>query len=302
LNAGCKKFARRVYATDSRGSLSIDVATLADARATYSLLTLFGEGAIHDGPPGESYTSSANAILFAQGREWIRLIGRGVPAELMMRIARSMSNRIDSNEEAIPSLIAHLPAPGYDPSSLRYFTGLKLYEAYAGNQARKYLKVGSEVEVAEARYSMAGRAGDLFLLSFPTPQVAEEYFEVLLPAMNPAKTGANSLYAKRVGPLVALLEGDIDPGSADRILHRLKFEYSIRWIYDKSNQAKIIWGVPTRILGTVVKSLLFVALLCLASVVAGTGLAFLRFGLRRRAAGNSADQPEQTDLIRLRLK
>ena len=301
LNAGCEKLVRRVYATENEGALTIDAATLADARAAYSLLTLLGDSVLHDGPPGVSYTSTDHAVLFAKGREWVRLKGPGVSANLMMRIAKSMSNRIDSNERTIPSLIAHLPPPGYDSASLRYFTQLNLYETYAGDRAEKFLKVSSAVEVAQARYSVADRTGNLFLLGFPTPQVAEEYFEAL-PTMNAVKNSVKTLFAKRVGPLVAILEGDFDPGSADRILHPLKYEYSIRWIYDERNQTKIVWGVPTRILGTVVKSLLFVAMLCLVSVVAGAGLAFLRFGLRRHAAGNSSDQTEQTDLIRLRLK
>jgi hypothetical protein len=198
-------------------------------------------------------------------------------------------------------VIAHLPSPGYDPLSLRYFPELKLYEEYSGNESRNYLKAKSAVEIASAHYALEGRTGDLLLLSFPTPQVAEEYFEGFS-GLTMAQSGEHTLYSKRVGPLVAVLEGDFDSALADRILDPLRFEYSIRWIYDLRNQTKVIWGIPTHILGTVVKSLLFVALLCLVSIAAGAGLAFLRFGLRRHRSSGSADHPEQTEIIRLRLR
>jgi len=301
LDAGCDKYARRVYATENEGSVSIEVATLVDAPAAYSLLTLLGDSGAQDGPPGDAFTSIADTILFAKGREWIRLKGRGVSQELMDQIANSVGNRIESEKQRIPSLIAHLPSPGYDPSSLRYFPGLKLYETYVGSQARKYLNFNSDAEIVQARYTLEDRTGNLFLLSFPTPQVAEEYFEVM-PGLNFVEDSENVLYSKKVGPLVAILEGNLDPGLADRILDPLKYEYSIRWIYDKRNQTKIIWGVPTHILGTVVKSLLFVALLCLMSVIAGAGLAFLRFGLRQRRSGDSPGQQEQTEITQLRMR
>jgi hypothetical protein len=184
---------------------------------------------------------------------------------------------------------------------LRYFPGLKLYEKFAGNTSANALRVKSDIEIAQARYSLEDRAGDLLLLSFPTPQVAEEYFEEF-PGLTRSKSGERALYTKRVGPLVAILEGDFDSVLADRILNPLKFEYSIRWIYDMRNQTKIVWGIPTHILGTVVKSLLFVALLCLLSIAAGAGLAFLRFGLRGHGSGNSPDHPDPNEIIRLRLR
>ena len=101
---------------------------------------------------------------------------------------------------------------------------------------------------------------------------------------------------------MALLEGAFDPRTAESILRPLKFEYSVRWIYDKNNENRIVWGIPTPILGTVVKSLFFVALLCLVSIAAGAGFAFFRFALREHGSGGAADQSEQTDIIRLRLK
>ncbi len=248
MAGGCRKYARRVYDTEDSGSLSIEIATLADARSAYSLLTLLAQSGIQGGPPGEAFSSTADTVLLVKGSEWTRLKGRSVSPGLMQRVAASVSNRIASSEQGIPSLIAHLPSPGYDPSSLRYFPGLKIYERYSGNESRNYLKVKSDIEIAQAHYALEDRAGDLLLLSFPTPQVAEEYFDEF-PGLSMAKNGEHTLFSKRVGPLVAVLEGDFDSVLADQILDPLKFEYSIRWIYDSATRQKsfgefqhIFWG------------------------------------------------------------
>ncbi len=51
-DVGFEKYAKRVYSLGNSGSLSIEVVTLRDARAAYSILTLLRSVNIQDGPPG----------------------------------------------------------------------------------------------------------------------------------------------------------------------------------------------------------------------------------------------------------
>jgi hypothetical protein len=282
------------------GSLSIEAVTLEDSRAAFSLLTLLRDSSIQSGPPGDAFTTTQDGIRFAQGREWVRIQGQGTTEDLVKRVAISVSHRIGSGRQAPPSLVSHFPKLGYDASSLRYFTGSKCYESYSGAMADRYLKFRSDMEIAQARYSLENQSGMLSLLSFPTTQVAEEYFAELAGPKSAQKNGPG-VYAKRAGPIVALLEGSFDPGPADKILSPLKFSYSIRWIYEK-RKPTTIWGVPAGILGTVVKSLLFVALLCVASVATGVVLAVFRWMLRQYVPNNFLDRPERTEITRLRLR
>ena len=300
-DVGFDKYARRDYSVGTSGSLSVEVVTLRDARAAYSALTLLRGSDIQDGPPGDFFTAATDGMRFAQGREWVRIQGRDIPGDLLKRVASSVSNRIGSGRQKAPSLISHLPKLGYDARSLRYFPGMKAYRSYAGGATAEYLKPNSDAEMAQARYSLDDRAGMLFLLSFPTAQVAEEYFANLAGPQSAEKHG-NGLYAKRAGPLVAILDGSFDPSSADRILSSIRFSYSVRWIYEKRVKPTIIWGVPTGILGTVVGSLFFVVLLCGVSMLAGVGFAVVRFVLRGYASDNSPDRLEQTEITQLRLR
>jgi hypothetical protein len=301
LDVGLDKYQRRVYTVGPSGSLSIEVVTLRDSRAAYSLLTLLRNSSLQDGPPGDAFTLTADGIRFAQGKEWVRIQGRGASEDLIKRVANSISNRIGTGRHKPPALISHFPRPGYDASSLRYFPGLKSYESYASGMIAEPLQFNSDMEIAQARYLLENQAGVLSLLNFPTAQVAEEYFSELTGPKGAEKTGT-AMYAKKAGPIVAILEGTFDPVSADKILGSIKFSYSIRWIYEKRNKPTTIWGVPVGILGTVVRSLFFMALLCGVSIAAGVGFAVFRFVLRGYAPQNPLDRPERTEITQLRLR
>jgi len=300
-DVGFEKYAQRVYEVSKTGTLSIEIVSLKDYRAAYSLLTLLRDSNLRDGPPGDAYTAAADGIRFAKRRDWIRMRASGVPEDLLKRVAGSVSNRLGPEKQEIPSLISHLPRPGYDASSLRYFPGLESFENFAGSKAGAFLKFQSDVEIAQARYSLGTRSGVLSLLNFPTPQVAEDcYADLTANGARYASAAGGAIYTKRVGPIVAALEGSFDPAAANTILDPIQFRYSVRWIYEKSSSPATIWGVPAGILGTVVRSLFFVVLLCGVSIVAGAAFAFFRFALRGRSSDNILDR--QSEITRLRLR
>jgi hypothetical protein len=298
---GFDKYRRRIYSNKNTASLSIEVITFQDSRAAFSILTLFRKSDLQNGPPGDKASSTLDSICFAHGRELVRIQGHGFAQDFLARVAISVSNRIGPIHPKVPSLVSHLPELGYEATSLRFFSGLGTYDAYYKNIIGPYLKLDSDLEIAQASYRLENQTGFLWLLSFPTTAAAEEYFAapVIFKSIN---NNGNSLFTKRAGPLIAILKGDFDPTSANKILGSLKYSYSIRWVYDKRNQSKTIWGIPTRILETVVDSLLFAALLCVVSFVVGFGFAVLRFILRRRANQKSIQQTEQDEIIQLRLR
>ncbi len=298
-DVGFEKYSRRVYKA-AGSEISIEVVTLIDSRAAFSLLTILRSSNLEEGPPGDRFAFDADTLRFAQGRNWIRIEGRGAPADLLRRIAISMSNRIGSQKRKPPSLISHFPNPGYDPSSLRYFVGPDSFKAHSETRPGGYVEFASGMELAQARYSLQNQTGILSLSIFPTTQVAEGYYSELAGVAS-KKESAVRTYAKRAGPLVAILEGSFEPAVADRILDSLQYSYSIRWIYEKP-KGKTVWGIPTAILGSVVNSLLFVALLCVTSIVLGAGYAIFRVILRGHAPNNPLDRPERTEITRLKMR
>jgi len=299
---GFEKYARRVYSLANIGSLSIEVVRLSDARAAYSLLTLLRKADISAGPPGEWFAASGNSVIFARGDYWVRIQGDSGPEDLSKRVAVSVSNRIGKRETGVPRLISHFPKTGYDSSSVRYYLGRKAYDSYASAAAGRHLRFESNMEVAQAQYSIQDMKGLLSLVSFPTSQLAEEYFEEMA-GMERSSVDASKIYLKRAGPLLGILEGSFDSGTANKILSSIQFRYTVKWIYDNNSRsnARTIWGVPMPILGTVVRSLILTALLCGISLFAGVGFAVFRLLLRSYAPHNYLDNPERTEIIRLKI-
>lgn len=297
-DVGFEQYARRAYSLTTGGTLSIEVVTLKDSKAAYSLLTLLRKSSVAPGPPGEFYSEDGSSLIFARGYFLVRLQGE-TPLDVVKRVATSVSNRIGQRETALPSLIAHFPQNGYNPSSLRYFLGPRSYDAFSIAQSGSHLKFESGMEIAQARYAVNNQTGLLSLISYPTHEMAEGYQESL---EGPGPNAGYKVYVRRAGPLVGLLEGSFDPVTADGLLSSIHFTYAIKWIYDKNNRSTgTIWGVPMPILHTVVRSIVLVALLCLLSLVAGVSFAFFRVWLRRYAPHNILDRPERTEMTRLKL-
>jgi hypothetical protein len=291
----------RTYEVTDGTKLQIDIVSLADSRAAYSMLTLAREGPVDAGVLGDGFCPEASGFTFCRGSRWVRISGTADPL-LMQRIGMSVANRIGGVRGVVPAAVKHLPLAGRREDSLRYFVSAQSFSRYSPTSPITALSLPPDVEIACAGYAAEGWNADLTLLTFPTAQVAEEFLERFSRGAPAPSVASNRLFTRRSGPLVAVLDGMADARKADEFLGKIQYTYSIKWIYDRRNQSgATIWGVPVGILGTVVRSLALTALLCLASVLLGLGMASFRVWLRGYAPNNFLDRPERTELIRLKL-
>jgi hypothetical protein len=298
--AGAQRYAARVYAVPG-GTLSIEVVAMKDAKAAYSVLTLLRKTSAAAGPPGDWFAPSENETQFARGNFWVRIRGNGDP-DLARRVATSVSNRIGEREPAAVSMISNLSPDGCDTSSLRYFLGPLGFKGFGRPIAGGALQFKPDMEAAQVGYAIGDRHGLLTLVSLPTTPLAEEYFDQIAASLATAPRLGEKVYTRRAGPVLAFLEGNFDPQSADQILESVQYTYSIKWIYDKKNRGSgTVLGIPMGILGTVVRSLVLTALICGASLLLGVGLALFRVFIRGYAPNNFLDRPERTEIIRLKI-
>jgi hypothetical protein len=296
---GFLKYYQRTYSGKDT-SLDLEIFELLDSRASYALLTLLRKAQIESGPPGDFYAKTSDGICFSQGRRFVRIHSLELPAGIQDKAAVSISKRMAIEHGEPPSVISHLPQSGYDSSSLRYFPAISAYKNYVNGKSAAFINTQYDMEIAQARYFADSRSGMLFLLKLPTPELAEAYFaELAIPSA--LQADGLSVYANRAGPLVAILEGNFDPRSADKLLKSVKFSYSVRWVYEKKNNTKIIWGVPIGILGAVVNSLLFVAILCVASMFLGAIVAVVRYLFSSLSTKHSSGDDNETHISQLRL-
>ena len=300
-DVGFDRYTQRTYNAENSGILSIEVVSLIDARAAYSLMTILQTSDVHEGPPGDAYSSSSGSILFCNGRRWVRIRGEEIPDTLLLRVAVSVSNRIGAPEGKLPSLIALLPEAGLDISSLRYFPGTKSFTSYFKSNSDSIVHILSDMEIARARYDRNNQSGILSLLKFPTHQLAEEYFAELS-LVEPTYDKNSRVYFRRVGPLLGVLEGSFNSETAEDILSPIQYSYTVQWIYNKSAKSTTVWGIPVSILSSTVLAFFIVVVACISSILAGIGLAACRFLLRRLFPKNPLDNPKRTEITRLKLQ
>ena len=273
--------------------LSIEIFTLLDSTAAYSLLTLLGESPVQPGPPGDAFTAGSDGFLFARSRIFVRILGKDgnvAPKELLEKSAAVIGAKTERlSGGARPGLIEYFPPDGYDASSLRYFPSRDAYNTWTGGKAPEYINTNYDVEIATARYLAGNRRGTVSMLKFPTPELAEEYYDELAALVATVPDGL-SIYARRAGPLVACLEGDFDPVSAGRLLSEVKFSYSLHWIdEDGGNGGRIVWGIPSVILLTVANSLILCLVITIFAVLLGLALGAGNFALRQYRDKHSAE-------------
>lgn len=297
---GFDRYARRTYAVENSGSLSIEVVTLIDFRAAYSLLTLLRGSDIHDGPPGDAFVTAPGTVLFCHGRRFVRIRGSHAADALLHRVAASVSNRIGKPERKLPSLISHLPENGLDLSTLKYFPGTEAFETFLPESSLGIIRVLSDMEAARAHYSIENQEGVLSLLKFPTHQLAAEYFSSISTAET-SDAVDHRVYLRRIGPLLCILEGSFTSEQADALLSPIQYSYSVQWIYDKKADSSIVWGIPVHILNSTVWSFFLVVMVCIVSILAGIALAGFRLLLRRYFPKNPLDNPKRTEMTRLKL-
>jgi hypothetical protein len=111
----------------------------------------------------------------------------------------------------------------------------------------------------------------------------------------PPSSGAVSM-AKRTGPIIALVRGNISRGDANKILSAVNYDANVTW-NENTGQSK-----RDNIGNVVVAALSLAAVLFLISVGAGAVFGFGRFflpRLRPRKAGETRDDGE---MIRLDLR
>lgn len=298
-DVGFREYAQRDYAAGDSGSLSIEIVTLIDYRAAYSLLSLLRASEIITGTPGDAHASGPDSLMFCKQRNWVRIVGHGVPDALIQRVAASVSGRMGNSEGKLPSLISYLPESGLQADSIEYFPDAKAFADYHPSPLLGVNPELYEMEIAQAGYRTDNRSGALSLLKFPTAEMAEGYFSDF--SSTALRSGDSGVFFRMSGPLVSVLQGSFRTADAWKILDSIHYSYSVQWIRDNKSQYKIVWGIPVPILNTTVLSFFFSLILCVFSILVGGIIAGFRLLLRRFVPNNPLDDPERTEITRLKL-
>ena len=209
---------------------------------------------------------TANELIVTHGNYVLEFQGFKPAAKDLQGLYQQLP-KLD--ESPLPALINYLPSGGLIPNSERYIIGpVSLENFYPGIQAGvAAFHLGSEAGIAAFR--SGSREMKLAVFSFPTPNLARERLAEIqkLP-------GA---FAKRSGPLVAVILSPSSPDDAERLLSQVRYQATISWTE----------YVPSRrdnIGNLVINAFILIGVLLAFSTVVGLAYGWLRVLLRRGRA------------------
>ena len=282
---------------DNERTLTVKAAQFEDAAGAYAAFTFYRQPRMRSEDIGTLAASLNDRVLFFSGNILVDAQFdhvTGMSGTQMRELAAHLP-QVTGPAAVLPTLPTHLPRKQFVPETARYILGPAAFSALDINLSPQLIDFSKSPELLWARVNGedAGSA-EILLAAYPTPHIAIDKlpaFEQLAP---PFSGGVN--VAKRTGPIIALVRGDISRRNADRILERVNYDANVTW-NENTGQAK-----RDNIGNVVVAALSLAAVLFLMSVGAGAVFGFGRFYLPRFRARKPGETRDKGEMIRLDLR
>lgn len=176
-----------------------------------------------------------------------------------------------------PLTVIHLPRDGLAQESIRFYLGRTSFAL--NNQFPKNIisQIGFEdqIEVTHAKYGL--NKNSLFLVGYPTIDLASYYFVKLQDAMQ-SYFFTEGVYMKRSGVIISIFFG---PESEARpVLEKVNYAPTIKWVYQKNvDLSRLRRQSTTSFLSVVARSLLLAMVFCAFTIGMGLTVGVLRYQL-----------------------
>jgi hypothetical protein len=207
------------------------------------------------------------------------------------------------NAGNLPPVLAYLPRRDYIANTEKYIEGSLAFSQASAPLDARLVDFSKGTEVVLGKYKVAGGEATLMVISYPTPQIAADHMKqiVLNHAGVQQQSGVTAIvdvgpfFAKRTGPLLAIVSGPVAEREAHSLLGPVSYDADVTWnqntFFDKKNN-----------IGNLIVN---VILLCgiLVGLMLAAGMAFggLRIAIRSLLPGRVIDRPDQVEFIRLHL-
>jgi hypothetical protein len=281
------------YKGDDR-TITVKAARFEDAAGAYAAFTFYRQPLMRAEDIGTLAASLNERVLFFSGNILVDAKFDHVTGMSGAQLRELAAKLPEAKGPAavLPTLPMHLPRKPLVAETARYLFGPAAYSALNINLSPELIDFSKSPQLLWARINgdEAGSA-EILLVEYPTPHIAIDKlaaFEQLAP---PFAGGSSA--AKRSGPIIALVRGDISPHDANRILDGVNYDANVTW-NENTGQSK-----RDNIGNLVIAALTLAAILFLMSIGAGAVFGFGRFYLprfRRRKEGETRDDGEMIHL------
>lgn len=292
---GFHDLATATYTRPDR-TLTIKAARFNDASGAYGAFTFYKQSGMQTEKIGDLGASNDLRVLFYRGNilveaKFDRLTA--MSAAELRELAVALPTPPQSEAKS-PSLPQYLPRQSYIAHTAKYVVGPAGLANINAPLPADVVDFQRGAELVLGRYSTSAGVGTLTMIAYPTPQIAGERLRAIAATESPAQPA--KLFAKRSGPIVAVVTGDVSEKEARALLGAVNYEADVTWnentyLSKKDNVGSLI-----------VAALMLCGILMLIAL--GIGLAFggARVLLQRVFPGRVFPSEEDVGIIRLNLK
>jgi hypothetical protein len=266
-----------------------------DATGAYSAFTLFREPDMHPEALGQEGASAGDHFVFWTGTTVVNATFERASHDERAALAAlaALLPKPTGGASVPPSLPHYLPAADLRPSSVRYTIGPAAYAKSGGSLPAAAIDFSQDAEVTTAQYGPAGEQGTLTLVMYPTPQMAEAHLKAMQGAAQ-QDHGIGGL-AKRTGPLLAVVSGNLPAPKAQQLLDSVHFNDTVTINHPEGYVPETV-KMYRLLMGITMLTVILAGGALLLGIFLGGGRALLR-----KVRGKPASSVSEEEFISLHL-
>lgn len=289
-------------ATYTRGERRLEVraARFTDATGAFGAFTFYQQPQMQAETIGDQALSNGVRVLFYRGQVLVEAkLDRvtAMSAADLRQLAAALPQP-PLNAARAPNLLNYLPAEALDRNSGRYIVGPAGLAAVEAPLPAAVVDFSRNPEIALGSYQTRQGSATLMLIAYPTPQIAAERLRAVAGYRPPAQGAPGNglaFLAKRTGPLVAVVAGEVSPAEAKSLLDQVNYDADVTWderVYSsRDNIGNLVIGVFT-----------LIGVLLLFTLVAGISFGGLRILAKRFFPDRVFDRSQDVEIIQLHLR
>ena len=292
---GFTDFESATYGRQGR-KLTIKAARFADASGAYGAFTFYKRDEMQAETIGDLAVSEGRHVLFYRGNILVDAVFDRVTAMSAAEL-RDLAKELPvprGESSKAPSLQQYLPKQSYVANSVKYVMGPVGLEAIGEPVSPQLAEFPRCEELVTGKYATGEGVATLTILRYPTPAIAGERLRAI-EAAKPAGT-QHAPSARRTGPLVAVVAGDISEKEAKSLLAAVNYEADVTW-----NEATSL-SKRDNIGNLIINIFVLTGILLLFALVMGVMFGGVRVILKRLFPDRVFDRPEDVEIIRLNLR
>jgi len=292
---GFQEFEAATYTRDAR-SMKVKAARFADATGAYGAFTFYKQPQMETERIGYQGASDGVHVFFYSANVlvdvWLDRVTATSAAEL-----RELNQALPlpaANASALPVLPRYLPRPGYVKNSARFVMGPMGLEKIGAPISPLLVDFKTGAEVVTAQYVTSRGSATLTLVSYPTPQIAADRLR-RIGAAPPGEESAHPLAARRTGPLLVLVSGDLSTSEAQSLLGSVNYDADVTWNEQTSISKRDNIG------NLIVNVFYLIGIIVAFATVVGVAFGGLRIVAKRLFPDKVFDRSQDVEIIRLNL-